>query len=99
MKGGTVSRIITVGRAALNRAYKRGTLESVPFIHDLPKAKKQASTPRGRPMSLIEINQLFNATPSETMRHYIVWLLATGARKEALLDLTLERCDTKNRLI
>jgi len=99
MKGGTVSRVITVGRAALNRAYKRGTLESVPFIHDLPKTKKQATAPRGRPMSLAEISQLFAATPSETMRHYIVWLLATGARKEALLDLTLERCDTENRLI
>ena len=99
MKGGTVSRVITVGRAALNRAYKRGTLESVPFIHDLPKIKRQATAPRGRPMSLIEISQLFNATPSETMRHYIVWLLATGARKEALLDLTLDRCDTENRLI
>ncbi len=99
MKGGTVSRVITVGRAALNRAYKRGTLESVPFIHDLPKSKKQAVAPRGRPMSVNDIARLFEATPSETMRYYIIWLLATGARKEALLDLTLERCDTDNRLI
>ena len=33
------------------------------------------------------------------MKSYIIWLLATGARKEAMLDLTLERCNMKDRLI
>jgi len=99
MRGGSISRVITVGRAALNRAYKRGELSQVPFIHDLPKVQKQPLEPRGRPMSRDEIGMLFNATPSDTMRMYIIWLLATGARKEALLDLTLERCNIKDRLI
>ncbi len=41
MRGESVSRVITVGRAALNRAYKRGELSHTPFIHDLPKVQKQ----------------------------------------------------------
>jgi len=99
LRGGSVSRIITVGRAALNRAYKRGELSHVPFVHDLPKVQRQALEPRGRPMSRDEIAMLFGATPSNTMRMYIILLLATGARREALLDLTLDRCNVKDRLI
>jgi len=99
LKGGTVSRIINVGRAGIRRAYKRGELSSVPFIHDLPKSQKLAQTPRGRPMEVREIGRLFEATGSDTLRSYIIWLLVTAARKEAILDLTLERCHVADRLI
>ena len=53
---GYVARTLTVGRAALNRAYKRQEITSVPFIMSVPGGQ-----PRERRLSLEESAAFFNA--------------------------------------
>jgi len=53
----------------------------------------------GRPMELEEVARLFDAAGTESLRLFIIYALATGARPDAILDLSLAQCDVKNRLI
>ena len=92
----TAARIIAVGKTGLNWAWKRGMLESVPFIQ-LPK--KQAQEPLGRPLEIEEVGQLLRAAKSPHIRDFILLMIATCARPDAVLDLTYARCDVERRLI
>lgn len=79
-----VNRIITVGKAALNRAWKRGELQQPPYIS---RVKEGAAEPRGRPMTVEELRRLYaNASPH--LQTFIRWMLGTAARPEAILTLT-----------
>ena len=100
MKVSTVSRVLTVGRAAINRAWKRGEIASAPFIQDpATRADIHAAPPRGRALSLDEVTRLLEVTGYQPLRHFIVLALATAGRPSAILDLTLERCLLDERLI
>ncbi len=92
----TAQRVIGVGKTALNWAWKRGMLETVPFIA-LPK--RTASPPRGRPLEVEDIRKLLAAARSDHIRHFIYLMIATAARPDAVLDLTFSRCDFERRLI
>lgn len=99
MKASSVSRVLSAGRAAINRAWKRGEIENAPFIHDVKKAAQTSAPPRGRPLEVEEVAMLFDAAPRRHLRHYILFMLATAARPDAIRDLTIDRCDLENRLI
>ena len=92
----TAQRVIGVGKTALNWAWKRGMLETVPFIA-LPK--RTASPPRGRPLEVDEVKRLIAAARSNHIRNFIYLMIATSARPDAVLDLTFDRCDFDRRLI
>ena len=92
----TAQRTIGVGKTALTWAWKRGLLESVPYIA-LPK--KQASPPRGRPLEIDEIRKLLATAKSQHIQDFILLMIATAARPDAVLDLTFDRCDMERRLI
>lgn len=92
----TAARIIAVGKTGLNWAWKRGMLETVPYIQ-LPK--KQAQAPLGRPLEIEEVRRLLQAAKSPHIRDFILLMIATCARPDAVLDLTYARCDVERRLI
>jgi len=92
----TASRTVSVGKTALNWAWKRGQLANVPYI--LP-VKKTASQPKGRPLEVAEIKALLEHAKSQHLRDFIWLMLATTARPDAILDLTLDRCDLGERII
>jgi len=95
-----VQRIVTSGAAAISFAHKRGDIANAPHILRIPKPKGQPSAPpKGRPLELDEVARLFDAADRESLRLFIIYALATGARPDAVLDLSLEQCDVKNRLI
>ncbi len=92
---GYVSRVLSVGRAALNRAWKRQEIASAPFILDVEKG-----APRERRLSPAEVAALLRA--AQTVPH--LWVFAmialnTLARPEAILDLTPFQVDLEHRLI
>lgn len=99
MIGTSVSRVISAGRAAINFAWKRGEITSVPYIMNVSKEERQTMAPRGRPMDLGELSSLFEVTNSESLRLFIIMMLATAGRPDAIKGLTLDRCDVENRLI
>ena len=86
----TIKRVLTVGRAAINRAWKRGELSSVPFIKDVSIGQ---SEPMGRPMEIEEIAMLINEMQNEHVKIFMILMLGTASRPEAILELTRAQCD------
>lgn len=94
----TISRELSVLRAALNRAVKYGWLSRAPQVPSLPKSR-----PRERVLTRTEAARLLCATRRKSKwRHvglFIRLCLYTGARPGAILDLTWDRVDFERRLI
>ncbi|MFG1413993.1 site-specific integrase [Xanthobacter sp. VTT E-85241] len=95
MKPSTVARVISVGKAALRAAWEYGEIASLPPFKNVDEGDKQ---PRGRPLSVDEIRKLLKHA-SGYMHTYIMLLAGTGARPEALLQLTWERIDLETGII
>jgi len=93
---GYIRRVLQVGKAALNRAHKVGEVERIPTI-DMSLAP--GSAPRERVATLDELAYLYRAATEPHMRAYLTTALATGARPEAILELTTFQCDVRGRLV
>ncbi len=86
---GYVSTVLAHGRAALNRARKRGELAMVPFVPDVQTAAdKLEKQPKGRPLSQDEMASLLEHAEPPWMRLFIVIAGNTLARPDAILALT-----------
>lgn len=95
MKPATVNRVMAVGRAALQRAYKRQELVSAPHIPSVtvPRQRLYRASPD-------EMARLLNAT--DTLPHVRRWLVGsifTVARPEAVLELSRPQLDFDLRRI
>jgi integrase len=94
-----ISRILSVGRAALVRAWKRGELTSVPFIADVKRDPEQEAE-RFRDLNMDEVARLLRAAaPVPHLLHFCMISLNTLARPDAVLDLGPAQVDMKRRLI
>ena len=93
---GTAIRMIGVGKAALNWAFKRNILKEIPYI---PNMKKTAAPPKGRPLSVAELRALIEHAEHQHLKDFIYLMAATAARPDAIFDLTIAQCDLENRLI
>ncbi|MCG7985650.1 MAG: site-specific integrase [Candidatus Thiodiazotropha lotti] len=91
---GCIGRILGVGKAALNRAYRHGEINTVPYIKSGSKG-----TERERILTIPEVGALFNAVESEHMFMYLMLAFNTLARPEAILELKRFQVDIENRLI
>jgi len=92
----TAHRVVAIGKTALNWAWKRGYLASVPYI--LP-VKKVTAPPKGRPLEPAEIDVMLSHAKSPHLQNFIYLMIATVARPDAILDLTFAQCDIEKRLI
>lgn len=91
---GYIKRILTVGKSALNRAYREGEIAAVPFI--LPG---QDGPARDRVLSLAESSALWLASEMPHERMMLALLYCTLARPEAALGLRREFVDFDRRLL
>ncbi len=91
-----VNRILSSGRAAINRAYKKGMIISAPFIPTTPLGDVQ---PKGRPLSLDEVRGLYHSTTHDYLRRFILWMVGTVARPDAILELSLDQIDLEYGLV
>ena len=98
MKGSSAVRVLGAGRAAINYAWKHGEIPHAPFILPLECAPEVAP-PKGRPLEVEEVGRLFESTENPNLKTFMVLMLATAGRPEAILNLTRQRCDVENRLI
>lgn len=100
LSDGYISRILSTGRAAVNRMHKRGELATAPFIMDVMTTEDRAQTePLGRPLTIEEMAALIDHAKS---RHVLMWLLLsinTLARPGAVLELTTPQIDWRGKLI
>lgn len=93
----TISRELSVLRAALNRAERDKLIPSAPTVQDVPR--KEA---RERVLSRKEAASLLRACRGKRHRHLALSVrlgLYTGARPGAILDLTWDRVDFERGLI
>jgi integrase len=94
-----ISRVLSVGRAALRRAWKRQELASVPFIVDV-KRDLEDEAERFRDLSIEELAQLLTAAARVPhLLRFCMISLNTLARPDAVLDLGPGQVDMKHRLI
>lgn len=90
----TISRELSVLRAALNHAHKKGWIGTVGYIRSLPQSR-----PRERYLTRQEAARLLRACLGLHIALFVRIGLYTGARPGAIFDLTWDRVDLKNRLI
>ena len=88
VSNGTIRREIGTFRAAMNLAVKRRWIDRAPDI-DMPPA----SAPRDRYLTRDEARRLIECTATAHTRLFMQIGFATGARKNAILNLTWERVD------
>jgi integrase len=91
----SVVRGLEVGRAAINRAWKRGIIRDKPYI-EVPAMEQDK--PMGRPLDVTEISKLYTHA-ADHIRLFLILMLGTGARNEAILTLTWPQIDFENGLI
>jgi integrase len=85
---GGMDRILSDGRAALNRAVKWQELREAPHIFEMQTAEdKRSREPKGRPIVPKELALLFDAANSRHMLAYLIIASNTLARPGAVLDL------------
>jgi len=89
-----VNRILSVGRAALTRAYERGLLDKPPIVKAIRGAVGDA---KGRPLEIWELRHLLKGP--EHLRRFILLSLATGARPDAITGLTWEQVDFQGNVL
>ncbi|RVD58838.1 site-specific integrase [Mesorhizobium sp. M2D.F.Ca.ET.223.01.1.1] len=91
----SVNRGLEVGRGAINRAWRRGVIRDKPFIQMLTV---ETDRPMGRPLDVAEIRKLYTHS-ADHIRLFLVLMLATGARNEAITSLTWPQIDFENNLV
>ena len=97
---GGIDRILSVGRAALNRAHKWQELSEVPHIFGFLSADdKRGRDPIGRPVSPREIARLMDAARSRHMLTFLLICCNTLARPAAVLDARPAQFDSEHHLL
>lgn len=92
----TINRTVMVGKAALNRAWQNGEISSVPKLMSLTVSERP---PKGRPLSIEEVRLLLENAQSERLYRFILLMLGTASRPDAIRELTKEQCDLETGLI
>jgi integrase len=90
-----IQRILGVGKAALQRAWRRGEIAGAPYI---PSVKVAYGEPLGRPLKIAELARLLCEAPDH-LRLMLMILIGTACRPEAALELTGAQLDFEDRLI
>ncbi len=92
----TINRTVMVGKAALNRAWQNGEISSVPKV--ISKTITEAP-PKGRPLEVDEVKLLLKHAQSERMYRFIMLMLGTASRPDAIRELQKSQCDLERGLI
>jgi integrase len=94
LSDGYIRRTLAIGKAALNRAVREGEIASAPHVALLPESEA-----RDRVLSIAEAAALFRAAAQPHELIYLALAFGTGARPEAILQLTTFQIDIERRLI
>lgn len=94
LSDGYVKRIMTVGKSALNRAYKEGEIDTVPYV--IPG---QDGPARDVVLTIDQSAALWNAAELPHERMYLALAYGLASRPETILDLERRFVDFRRRLI
>jgi integrase len=91
---GGINRILSDGRAALNRAKRESEVTSVPFIPSVPTEE-----PKERAISLEQMARIFDGVKSDHVFLFCLLAANSMARPEPLLELTRFQLDFESKLV
>jgi integrase len=91
----SIRQVLTIGKAALNWAWKRSEISSVPYIK---LVKVPNPPPKGRPLEIEEVATLIDAADYH-LKAFILMMISATARNRAILDLTFEQVDFRYDLV
>ncbi len=99
MKPSSAGRVVTFGKAALNRSYKLGELAALPYVQGIADGPGQPK--KGRRLTLPEMKALFEAARGMEphITRYLCLLLGTSARSGALFDLRWSQVELTTGII
>lgn len=92
----SINRTVMVLKAGLNRAWSNGEIIGVPKLFSLTVTN---SSPRGRPLEVEEVKKLLGNANNDYLRHFILLIIGTASRPDAILDLERSQCDLERGLI
>lgn len=92
----SINRVLEIGRAAIRRAWKRGVLESVPFIATV---KARSDKPMGRPLSVKELRAYYRGSEYQHWHDFVLLMVGTGARPGAIIEMEKAQIDFEAKLI
>lgn len=90
LAAGTVQRIFTIARAAVNWAWENRELDRPISFITIPGG---AGHSRERVLSIPELTRLWQTEMPDHVRVFIALAIGTGGRPGAILDLTRDQCD------
>lgn len=91
-----VNRILTSGRAAINRAWTKGLINAAPHIRSLEVGETE---PKGRPLEMDELRLFYHSAEAPHLKAFILWAIGTTARPEAVLELHRTRIDLDRGIV
>ncbi len=94
LKDGTIRKGLTLMVAALNHVRKEGWIDTIPHID-----KPEDSPARQNVLTEKQVKKLIGSAKESHVRLFIMLAAYTLSRKQAILDLTWDRVDLKNKLI
>ncbi|MBR2691758.1 MAG: site-specific integrase [Aquamicrobium sp.] len=90
-------RCLEIGRAAIRRAWKRGTVSQLIHIEVPPIGE---TAPKGEPLSVEQARKLYQAADGlPHLRLFMILLAGTAARPEALFELKWDQVDFHRGII
>lgn len=94
LSNGTINRYLDVFRAACHDAWRRGELESFPYVRLLPKP-----APRDRFFTEQDVHKLLSACREPHLFRFVMIALHTLQRPSAILQLRTSQVDLANNRI
>jgi integrase len=94
LSNGSINRILSDGRAAINRAHKYGEIKSAPFVKSLPKGESFKFRP-----TVKMFGKFFDAIGSDQLFRYMIIRLCTACRNDAAMDLVKSQVDFQAGLV
>lgn len=91
---GYVNRVLSVGRAALMRAFERRVIPRRPVVKGVSGYE---ADPKGEPLSIGELRRLLAELHEPHLRRFFLLGLGTGARPDALRGLEWPQVDVEGR--
>lgn len=92
----SVNRTLEIGRAAIRRAWKRGVIDSCPYIHTV---EGEFDKPLGRPLSIDELRAFYRGSNERHWQDFFLLMLGTGSRPKAVITLHKYQIDFSEGLI
>jgi integrase len=93
---GYINRILSVGRAALMRAYERRLMAVRPVVKGIAGYR---GPPKGRPLALSELKRLYQALREPHAKRFFILGIGTGGRPDAIRALDWRQVDLAGRTI